>query len=180
MKKLAVLLVVLTLAAAAALTSCGGAGDDELISSLEALAPGAGELYRVIYADVLPHGEAEEDGYCKVSTDADYTSIAAIQKAMSEVFTPEYCQILSNTAFSGISVDEGSIGAKFAEENGVLYVNPSVTEDFAMPRTFDLSSAKVVKKNNFMAIIRIPHADGDVEVTMRRINGAWLIDSPMF
>ena len=171
----------LLLAILSMLCACGApAYGAELIPELEALAPKAAAMYEVIYGDALPHGEAGSDGYCEVSADAPYRSISELKLAMTEVFTEEYIRLLSNTAFSGISVDEGSIGAKFVEREGVLYVNPSVTEGFAKPRSFDFSKASVLKANRYMARISLAHDDGSIEVTIRLIDGRWLLDSPMF
>ncbi len=163
------------------LASCGGAAsDDEIIGSLEALAPSAKELYSIIYSDVLPHGEIEKDGYAKISEESQYKSISELKEALSKVFTSDYCKIISNTAFVGVSSDEGAIHAKFIERENGLYVKPEVTEDFGAARDFDFSNAKVIKKNPYMAIVLITHVDGDTEVTMRSVNGVWLIDSPIF
>ena len=72
------------------------------------------------------------------------------------------------------------ISAKFVERGGVLFIKPEVTADFGAPRTFDISKATVLKKNPYMAIVLLPHADGDLEVTLQNVNGKWMIDSPMF
>ena len=163
------------------LCACGAAAPAiDYIAILEELAPKAAEMYSVIYGDALPHGEAGSDGYCKVSADSPYSSISEVKLAMSEVFTSDYIRLLANTAFQGISVDEGAIGAKFTEREGVLYVNPSVTEGFSTPRSFDFSRASVVKANRFMAKIELYHEGGGIEVTIRLSDGVWLLDSPMF
>lgn len=177
-KKAALFLAVLTMLII--LVSCGGADDNEILSALGELSPKARELYGIVYGDALAHGEVEDDGYARVSEDAEYQSIDEIKAALSEVFTPEYCEIIYNTAFSGVAVEEGEISSKFGEDETGLYVNPSVTEGFAEPREFDITAAEVVKKNRFAAVVRIPHNDGDIEVTLTFIDGKWLIDSPMF
>lgn len=179
MKKLTGLLVML-LAAVILLSSCGGAADSELLGALTKLAPEAKAMYDIIYGDALPHGDALNDGYCQISSASPYKSISEIRAGIEKVFSPEYSKILANTAFNGVSSDEGLIDAKFIERSGVLFVNPSVTADFAQAREFDISAAKVKKKNPYMAIILIPHADGDLEVTMQNVDGVWMIDSPMF
>lgn len=178
MRRFALFIVIISLTA---LCSCGGGADDaEILSALDTLAPKAHELYTIVYGDALPHGEIEDDGYARVSDGAKYQSIEQIKAALGDVFTAEYCEIIYNTAFGGITVDEGTIGAKFGEDETGFYVNPSVTENFAAPREFDLSEAKIIKKNRFAAIVSIPHEDGDLEVTLTLIDGKWLIDSPMF
>ena len=174
--------IALILAAAMMLlTACGGGVSDQvLLDALTEAAPTAYELYGIIYGDELPHGDALDDGYCQVSSTAPFKSITALRTAIGSVFSPEYSKILENTAFSGVSSDEGAISAKFVERGGVLFVKPEVTEGFAKPRSFDISAARVVKKNPYMAIVLIPHADGDLEVTLQNVNGKWMIDSPMF
>lgn len=180
MKKIAVILI-LALTTLTMLAACGGgASDAALLDALAEVAPKANALYAVIYGDALPHGDAADDGYCQVSASAPYKSISELRAAMDQVFSPEYSQILANTAFSGVSSDEGAISAKFVERGGVLFVNPSVTADFGEPRTFDMTQARVIKKNPYMAIVLLPHADGDLEVTLQNVDGQWLIDSPMF
>ena len=175
---------VITLILAAVLVVCcacgGGVSDRELLDALAEAAPKASELYGIIYGDALPHGEALDDGYCQVSSSAPYKTITALRTAIGTVFSPEYSKILENTAFSGVSSDKGTISAKFVERGGVLFVNPEVTADFGAPRTFDVSKASVIKKNPYMAIVLLPHADGDLEVTLQNVNGKWMIDSPMF
>ena len=160
--------------------ACGGVSDKVLLDALAEAAPKASELYGIIYGDALPHGEALDDGYCQVSSSAPYKTITALRTAIGSVFSPEYSKILENTAFSGVSSDEGAISAKFVERGGVLIIKPEVTADFGAPRTFDISKATVLKKNPYMAIVLLPHADGDLEVTLQNVNGKWMIDSPMF
>ena len=160
--------------------ACGGVSDKVLLDALAEAAPKASALYGIIYGDALPHGEALDDGYCQVSSSAPYKTITALRTAIGSVFSPEYSKILENTAFSGVSSDEGAISAKFVERGGVLFINPEVTADFGAPRTFDISKATVLKKNPYMAIVLLPHADGDLEVTLQNVNGKWMIDSPMF
>ncbi|MBQ8551927.1 MAG: hypothetical protein IJ428_03830 [Clostridia bacterium] len=179
MKKLAALFLALIMLVT--LAACGGGADDaEILSELSALAPRATELYRIIYGDSLSHGEADEYGYCQVTADAVFSSVDALDVAMREVFYYDYYKILANTAFYGVAADEGEIGAKFIEKDGVMYVNPTVTEHFGEPREFDLTEAKVIKKNPYMAIVRIPHVDGDVEVTLQKTEEGWQINSPLF
>ena len=66
-----------------------------------------------------------------------------------------------------------------ARVGGVDVQLAAVLSDGA-PRTFDISKATVLKKNPYMAIVLLPHADGDLEVTLQNVNGKWMIDSPMF
>lgn len=163
------------------LISCGGGADDsEILSELSALAPRATELYRIIYSDALPRSEVSEDGYYRVSDEAPFTSVAELDAAMRRVFYYDYYKILANTAFKGVFAEEGEIVAKFTDRDGRLYVAPSVTAHFGEPREFDLTEAKVIKKNPYMAIVRIPHADGDVEVTLQKTESGWMINSPLF
>ncbi len=179
MKRFAVffLLVIMIIS----LASCGGRADNaEILAELSALAPRATELYRIIYGDALPHGNVSEDGYYRVSDNAAFTSVDELDAAMREVFYYDYYKILANTAFFGVAAAEGEIGAKFVDKDGRLYVAPSVTEHFGEPREFDLTEAKVVKKNPYMAIVRIPHADGDIEVTLQMTENGWMINSPLF
>lgn len=171
------------IAATLSLNSCGGAADEEILSALESLAPKATEMYGVIYGDTLPHGEEDKSGMCVVSSDSEYKSIAEIESAMLEVFTDEYANVLKITAFMGVSSDEGEISPKFFEQNGILYVCPSVTDDFNVPTEVDLTGAEVVKKNQYMAKVNIPLSEGeddDIEVTLKLIDGVWKIDSPLF
>ena len=99
---------------------------------------------------------------------------------MSEVFSEDYIEILSNTAFGGVSVDEGSIGAKFIERDGILSVDPTVTEGFGEPREFDLDTARIVKQNRFVAIIAVSSGSDELEVTMRLEDGVWKLDSALY
>ena len=163
--------------------SCGGVSDDEILSTLSELAPRAAEVYAVIYGDSVPHGEADESGMCMVSEDSKYKSTADISLSMLDAFTVEYADVLANTAFRGVTSDEGGKNPKFFEQDGVLYVCPSATEGFVVPSAPDLTNAKVVKKNKFMAVVNIPQGDGiedDIEVTLRFTDKGWKIDSPLF
>ncbi len=163
------------------LISCDTVPDEEIISSLENLSVAAYDLNMIIYGDSLDHEEEpEENGYYKVSPYAEYTSIEELIEALKLVFSPEYIEIMSNTAFNGVSVNEGMVGAKFMEKDGQMYVNPSVTENFGEPKMIDTTKAKVANKNNYVAIVIIPDGDDDIEITMRNVDGKWLIDSPIF
>ncbi len=179
MKKL--LSLTLTVILSVLLISCNTVADEVVISALADLSDEAYELNLIIYGDGLAREEvAEENGYYKVSADAEYTSVAALKTAMGEVFSPEYIEIMNNTAFRGVSSDAGVVGAKFMEKDGVMYVNPSVTENFGEPKMIDTTKAKVANKNNYVAIVIIPDGDDDIEITMRNVDGKWLIDSPIF
>ena len=173
-------LVLLVLAVMITFISCGGTDDSEILNALGELAPRVYEMYGIVYGDAVPHGEIEDDGYAKVTEDFPYRSIAEIKSALSEVFTEAYCNVIYNTAFNGVSTDEGSLNAKFGEDETGLYVAPAATDGFAAAREFDLTDAKVIKKNRFAAVVQIPHADGDVYVTLILDDGVWKIDSPMF
>lgn len=178
MRKFWVLILVVIMVTA--LTACGGADDAEIMSALDELAPKAYELYTVVYGDALPHGVIEDDGYARVLEGAKYQSVAEIKAALFEVFTPEYCTVIWNTAFGGVDVEEGTVDAKFGEDETGFYVNPSATESFAEPRQFDTSTAKITRKTRFIAEILIEHEDGDITVTLYNFRGEWLIDSPLF
>lgn len=180
MKKVLVLLFCLIFSANL-LLSCGTAvSDEEIISALVQLAPKARAVYGVVYGDGLAHGPADDTGYCLVDVEAEYASIAEIKAAIYTVFTPEYGQIIENTAFRGVETDEGYIGAKFMERDGSLYVNPSATSDFSLPREFDMDTAAVKEKTIYMAEIVLEHVDGNIEVTLQYMDGKWLIDSPLY
>jgi hypothetical protein len=163
--------------------SCGmgSQNDSELLSVLSELAPTARELYGIIYGDELPHEtEAGSDGYYAVSNDAEYQSVSELKTVMIEVFSSGYLQVLYNTAFNGVSSDEGTIGAKFIEKDGRLYVNPDSTNGFGKPREFDLINSRVVKSNRYKAIIAVPYGDGVLDVSMQKDNGKWKIDSAIY
>lgn len=160
--------------------SCGAADDSEIMSSFSELAPKATQLFKIVYGDGLAYGEIGEDGYAPVLDSAAYTTAAELEEAMFEVFTPEYVQVLSNTAFSGVSSDQGKINPKFKEVNGHLYVDPSVTADFGEIRDFDISDAYVSKKNRQMAKVYVHHEEGDIEVELELTDDGWRIDSPLF
>ena len=179
MKKISALLLALAVTAGA--SSCGSSiSDAELTDALRALAPKAVELYEIVYNDALPYTDVAEGSYYLVSSDAPYTSAEALLDAMESVFTPGYTAILCNTAFTGVSTDEGRIGAKFSTKNGALYVNPDATTGFAAPRELDLDGVTVIKKNPFKAIVSVPAGDGTLEVMMQKVEGKWLLDSPIY
>lgn len=179
MKKLLTLSLAVILSVL--LISCSTVADEVIISALADLSDEAYELNLIIYGDGLARAEvAEENGYYKVADDAAYTSAAALKSAMGEVFSPEYIEVINNTAFRGVKVDEGMVGAKFMEKDGQLYVNLSVTENFGEPKMIDTTNAKIRDKNNYVAIVVIPDGEDEIEVTMRNVDGKWLIDSPIF
>lgn len=186
MKRIFSLLFAVTLLFVTASTSsCAKAQDDaSIIAAFSALAPKAHELYGIVYGDVLPHEkEAGNDGYYAVSSDAEYQSIAELKAAMNQVFSSGYLEILYNTAFSGVSEDEGAIDAKFVEKDGALYVNPDVTSNFGSPREFDFASAEVLKANPYKAIVSVPVTGADseaLEVSMQMAEDGWRIDSAIY
>ncbi len=165
------------------LASCRSSADPaELREALASLAPRARELYGVIYGDSAAHEPISgENGYYLV-TDEVYSSEAAIREALLEVFTEGYAEILCNTAFNGVSSEEGAIGAKFRTElDGSFTVKPSVTSHIASPREFDLDSLEVVRQNAYLAIVSIASASGErVEVTLQMTREGWRLDSALF
>ncbi len=177
-RKLSVILSAITLTAS--LSSCGGAPDEEIISALGKITPDALEMLDVVYGDFVPHGEADESGMCVVSEDSKYKSTDQINKALLEVFSEEYTEIIKNTAFRGVIADEGEINPKFFEQDGILYVNPSATENFKFVESIDLNGCEVMKKNKFMAIVSVPQGEGaedDMEITMHYTEYGWKIDN---
>ncbi len=189
MKRLKYGICVLVFALIASLLlSCGGSGapDSQLTEALRALEPKARELYGIVYGDTLPHGEEAEGLYYKVSEDALYQSVEELKAAMGEVFTPAYSKVLCNTAFETVSLDDGTtIHSKFMTKEDGLYVNPFATEDFGRMRTFDFESVAVVKKNPYRATLSVKAAGEDgtieeLEVNLQKVNGIWLLDSPLF
>lgn len=160
--------------------SCGGYDKEELISAVRELAPKAEELYSVIYGDSLETSAVEESNGYYLVTDSRYQSVAELKAAMNEIFSKSYMKVLSNTAFDGVSADEGSIAAKFLEVGEKLYVNPAVTKDFGEPRHFDTESIKIVKQNRFKAKVAIKSGDTELEVTLQKSDGKWKLDSAMY
>ena len=177
MRKIICVLLTLVLIT---VSSCGGYDSDELISAVRELAPKASELYSIIYGDGLERADTPEKNGSYLVTDSRYQSIDEIKSAMAEVFSEGYTKVLSNTAFSGVSSDEGAIAAKFTERDGKLYVDPSVTADFGAQREFDLSEIRIVKQNRFKAIVAVKAPDGELEVTLEKDNGVWKLDSAMY
>lgn len=178
MKRFAVIAIIISVIFS--VCACSGYADDsEIIGALGELLPKSKYLYSAVYGDILEHGLPDDTGYCLVE-DEELTSISQIKEALYTVFTPEYADIICNTAFRGVQTDDGYISAKFMEREGKLYVNPSTTEDFATPRDFDISSASVKEKNLYMAKVEISHNGTVIEVILQYMDGKWLIDSPVF
>ena len=176
-------LILSTLVVTAFVTSCGGAPDEEIIAALGELAPKAVEMHGVVYGDTVPHGEADESGMCVVSPESKYTGTDQINTALYEVFSDEYAEIIGNTAFRGVIADEGEINPKFFEQDGILYVNPSATENFEVIESINTEGCKVTKKNKFMAIVELPQNEGsedDMEITLRYTENGWRIDNIKF
>ena len=189
MKRLKCRILVFMLAFIASfLLSCGGGGapDSQLKEALMSLEPRARELYGIVYGDILPRGDEAEGLYYKVSDNSPYKSVEELKAAMGEVFTPAYMKVLCNTAFETVSLDDGTtIHSKFMTKADGLYVNPSATEDFGRMRTFDFDSVVVVKKNPYRATLSVKAAGEDgtieeLEVNLQKVNGIWLLDSPLF
>lgn len=177
MKKIIGLLLTVSLLL---LVSCGGYDSKELVSAINDLAPKARELYSVIYGNDIGRSALEESNGYYLVTDSRYQSIAEIKSAMKEVFSESYIKVISNTAFNGVSSDEGAISAKFKEIGGKLYVNPEVTADFGEPRDFDLDDIKIVKQNRFKAKVALKSGEETLEVTLQKEDGVWKLDSSMY
>lgn len=180
MKKLTLLTVILYLVT---LASCGTSAEDEqkLLDDFRAAAPRALELYSYIYGDALPLTDEESvSGYYVVADNSPIKTMDDFESALEEVFSEDYIEVISNTAFGGVSVDEGSIGAKIIERDGILSVDPTVTEDFGEPREFDLDTARIVKQNRFIAIVAVKSGTDELEVTLRLEDGVWKLDSALY
>lgn len=163
--------------------SCGAGAQDEseILDAFSSLAPKALEVYGIIYGDELTHeSEAGSDNYYAVSETAEYRSISELKAVMEKVFTDGYSQVLCNTAFYGAVANDVVIYAKFIEKDGRLYVNPKTTEDFGKPREFDLDGARVVKMNQYRAIVAVSDGSAELEVYMQKESGEWRIDSAIY
>lgn len=180
MKKIICLLLTISLIMTALVSCQSGYDEKELISAMEELAPKASELYSIIYGSSIKTSPLEESNGYYLVTDERYSSIADIKAAMKEVFSEDYIKVLSNTAFDGVSADEGSIGAKFKEINGKLYVDLSVTSDFGEMHEFELDSLVVLKQNRYKAKVRISSGDSTLEVTLQKEDGVWKLDSSLY
>lgn len=178
MKKFICLILTFSLLLCA--VSCGGYDSEELISAVRDIAPKAYELYSVIYGDELERSALEESNGYYLVTDDRYTSISELKIAMKEVFSESYMKVISNTAFDGVSSDEGSIDPKFKEIDGKLYVDPEVTADFGKQREFDLENIKVLKQNRFKAKVLVTTGDETLEVTLQKEDGIWKFDSSIY
>ncbi len=180
MKKIISILLTISLVMTVSV-SCGSSYDpSELTAAMEELAPKAAELYSVIYGSSIKTSALEESNGYYLVTDERYQTIAELKTAMKEVFSEGYIKVLSNTAFDGVSTDEGSIEAKFKEIDGKLYVNPEVTADFGEMHEFELDSLKVLKQNRFKAKVEISSGDYSQEVILEKEDGVWKLDSALY
>lgn len=171
---------ILTFSLLLCLVSCQKYDPEELITAVRELEPKARELYSVIYGNEIERSMLEESNGYYLVTDSRYQSVADLKSAMSEVFSESYIKVLSNTAFEGVSADEGAIDAKYLEIGGKLYVNPEVTADFSEQREFDLESIEIVKQNRFKAKVAVSSGDDVLEVTMQKEDGVWKFDSSIY
>ena len=166
--------------------SCAKVDKEELLNELPLLIEKGRELLEVVFGEGLETDESGSESYragsAAVSKSARYKSIDELKNALSEVFGEEYTAVLCNTAFNGVSDDDGSIHPRYIEsEDGVLFADM----DFEMQiekREPKYDSIKITKSNRYMAEIEITmvYADSREETdTIRVVNedGRWKRDS---
>lgn len=179
------LCVMLSLLSIFALCACSDTQKEELKSELPALIERGRELLDIVYGSGLPIDEGVSEsfraGYARVSDDSPYKSIDELKSAIDDVFGNDYATVLYVAAIVGVSYDDSSIGARYIENDGVLYAKLE-NEINAVKRTPNYDSIEIARINRYMAEFTMDmiSEDGETEkdsFTLVRENGAWRLDS---
>lgn len=179
------LCVLIALLSVFALCACSDTQKEELKSELPALIERGRELLDIVYGSGLPiDASADESfraGYVRVSDDSPYKSLDELKSAIDEVFGIDYATVLYISALNGVSYDDSSIGARYIENDGVLYAKLE-NEINAVKRTPNYDSIEITRINRYMAefTMDMTNENGEIEkdsFTLVCEDGAWRLDS---
>ncbi len=196
MKKIFICVIALMLAAASVcFTSCGEKlSEDEALATAEALIKASLPLNEIYYGEGLPYDKEADDKavmYAPVTDGAAYITETELREATLEVFTEQYASSVFAMFLTGYSDDEtgGVIYARYVDNGERLTVNLSAEPLVEKARSYDFSTAKIVKLKAKEIVIEYETlVDGEkdiaVEVTLKldkRDGGdVWRIDSPTY
>ncbi len=151
------------------LASCKGPISDEMAKEIVIpILERETELNTYIYGDAFKTKEDPKDDvnspyskYYEVDKNGKYTSIDALKKEISEIYSFETVEVVNIYAFNGYSdsADGGaSITPRFAQSNeGVLQID--VTKDpYEMRGVIHTESIKVLRSTNKMMKIRVKYS----------------------
>lgn len=180
-------------------SSCGESyTDDEIKAAATELIEASYEINEIFFGEGLPGVEPEGTDimkYLRIAEESPYHTEDEIKSAALAVYSENYCKLLFERAFSGFSVDDGTLGsidaaklvdARFVTYNDELVILP-LDEDEIMPldRTYDTENITIVKEKSGTVIISVPSfVDGkpseDVEISMIVTKNGWRLDSPTY
>ncbi len=192
MKKLIILILLVSVLC---LPSCvKKLTEEEAIATANALVEASIPLNEIYYGKGLPYDKSADDKallYAPVTDLAAYLTEGELREATLKVFTEEYAESIFTMFLTGYSDEEtgGVIYARYVDNGERLTVNLGAEPLVEKERTYDLSSAEIVKlKRKMITVSYNTLVDGKedikVEVTLRlcetETGNVWRIDSPTY
>ena len=191
--------LVAAVALAAAFSSCGKKYDEaEITAAAAKLIEASYEINTIFFGEGLPTVEGDPDDimkYMEITEDSPYHTEEEIRAATLKVYSPEYCELLFERAFSGLTVDLGDgdevseaelIGARYVVFDDRLVMLPLDEEDvIKLNRTYDTANIKVVMQKSSRADVSVPSfvdgvPDKDVTLTLVMTENGWRLEDPTY
>lgn len=177
--------------------------EEEAIAKVSELVDASYELNVIVYGEGLPTIEIPEEKdslYKTVMENEKYNSTSDIKKAINEVFSSDYADVMITTAFVGIKgeIDSSIVYARYIDGR---YGLAMLKDDIALKGEvegedgkeeidydgfkvikYDTSTAKIKKISRRFVEAYVTSEDGKTEILVTLIseNGVWKLDTPTY
>lgn len=171
--------------------------EDELRSAAAELIEASYEINNIFFGSGLPTvgagtASAEDSAvrYAELSDESPYRTEEEIRHAALLVYTPEYCESIFETVFSGassvIGEDSAVLYARYIDYNGILTARILKEDEILqLDRTYDTSSIEIVRIRSNTAEITVPSfkngvPSDDISLRLVMTDDGWRLDTPTY
>lgn len=179
--------------------------ESEVVEAAKSLIEASYEINEIYFGRGLPISEEDSEAakefyegldldmdavdFLPVTEESPYQSVDGIKEATAKVYSGEYCEMLYERAFTGISLENGSAAsfARYIEDSkGVLTARLDISETaIELNRTYDLDTVEVTKTEAKKAEISVDsYVDGekDEKLTFTLVleEDGWRLDTPTY
>jgi len=179
--------------------------ESEVVDAAKALIEASYEINEIYFGKGLPISEEDSEAakefyagldldmaavdFLPVTEEAPYHSIDEIKKATAKVYSKEYCEMLYERAFTGVSSENGSSAAlaRYIEDSkGVLTARLDIADTcIPLDRTYDPESIKVTETEPKKAKISVDsfvkgEKDENLTFTLVLEEDGWRLDTPTY
>ncbi len=150
-------------------------------------------LDEVLYGEGLDTTEEKKEGKYSLVVSEEYKCLGDIKEKMSQIYTPELAEIISNSTLRGTSTEHGTNYAHYIDVDGELYRYDEAKVYVKHPRKYDFDSIKATNMTDIRIIFEVDtytaDEQGNYSRSPERIElkliwddafGKWLLDTPTY